>query len=1544
MTIRVLPPLLGPSPSPNPAATTTDGYTVAIPGPNYLAAGGVALQTRGVATAAAPLQLASITMEGSDLVIRVAGGASGCTGPALGRDVRVHVIPSVFTPCVNAGDALADLSTPPLGVAHFANPRSRYLSGRTLGEEQRYVIDRAALVAAGRTTQGMLLPRPTLLLNPMSLGPVSTDVVEAKAGTSYASMSGGAGGSNSFSSGGGDARMMRRGGGGPYGSPGGASSGDTTPNMDFLARPSRVLVNLRPSMGEVRVPLSSLVNAAAASSAADGATTTATTTTTTTTALSLAIVAVDAQNVASSIMPLRIVTTSSSSATATSVVSASTAVSCSADIPPIALRDLTAAAGALDADEHFIETTRVSSLLPGAAVQLSAMGTRVEAYGSLDRAFGLLSAAGGNRLLAAEFGWWLKWPLLNHEERCSRYSRYGCSETSLFLFFHAPAFFEAVVAPFLHSKRSKSFIDHWGLGHDVRAYAAPHAFARLNALERALLAARLEPAAALAAAGSLRDIEEASPLPRPTRDALFAQALASNGLEGREASEDALVGLLAEAEAAQRAQRRSEAAPAPMPPPPQPMMAMTRGMGVMRQSAVASPGAPQARRMMAKSAAAPMAMMMAMPMAPMAAAATSFGGSMSGDILSMDYSAPEAAQEESDMAARGVTRDAPSYRPLDKTEEYVEQHYYKTQRGAASAGDGWSALVPPNGYWADFAEHCAKNIAPTLRVPPTASTTSSSSGSSGGALQQQQVAPPAAAAAAWDADAVRAATHAAIALTPFVSGHFAQCTSSLNASLCALSVLGLPLERDVASPPSPPAIALSEGGTSLRYGAASSPLVVFYKDVTRVGAPPASSVSQVLCGQSFYDPADRYETSRSGVQTEKSIPPGELRPGRVYGCLITVSNLSSSSKEVDVLCALPRGCMPCNASQRTRTWGTQLNPYSTATTTYTFYLPRPGAFPHFPAHVSVEGELVACAPSTPIIVSAAPPPRRDTTSWRAVSTHGTGDDVLRFLHTANSVTTDLQLVMWRCRADEGWWRDLIALLRSRQWFHPRVWEYGVLYSEPRALSEYLSSSAVVPRISPILLAPQAPLFTSPLLRLRGEDGVGASEGEAADAVPLSGGAGPYEHMEYSPLINARVHVLGSTRRVPNRAVARQWRTLLAVIATKATSEITPTDLQAVTYHLLLADRVDAARDVFKRVTPPPHSVAAAHRSGIATSTAPSSSSNSASSATSSSWCTLQYDYMAAYLDLCSDNATAASGNGSGGGFGVARAVSDAYTSSSPPVLCAVPRWVALFTELRVQLDEATGGSVLRGATAAPAPPADGLSALPGLSSELSRESAQSRSALTASSLSMRVEDGAVILSALNVRTVRLSLFRMDIELLFSSSPFAVAASAAASSDQGGAKEGSGRFAFVRPNAVLTVTIPALTSTSVVEHRVPLPAEFARDNVHVSAASVGSGTPQRCSSPYYATRMHVSISQSDGRLRVTDAATGARLKRVYVKVYWRGGEGGSAKFLKDCYTDLRGVADYASVSTDELSRAGMLAVLVLSETHGAVARSVPPPRV
>jgi hypothetical protein len=262
---------------------------------------------------------------------------------------------------------------------------------------------------------------------------------------------------------------------------------------------------------------------------------------------------------------------------------------------------------------------------------------------------------------------------------------------------------------------------------------------------------------------------------------------------------------------------------------------------------------------------------------------------------------------------------------------------------------------------------------------------------------------------------------------------------------------------------------------------------------------------------------------------------------------------------------------------------------------------------------------------------------------------------------------------------------------------------------------------------------------------------------------------------------------------------------------------------------------------------------------------------------------MQYDYCAAYLQMFD------------GDLKQARAIAAKY-SEYP-----VDRWRNTFATITAQLDEieGKGGKVVD--------PND-------------RGQQQGNLAATEPGFEFTMDGKAINLTWQNLDAVKVNYYPMDVELLFSTSPFV--------------QQSGGQFASIRPNATKELKLPEKQN----KLAVPLPDEFASKNVLVEI--VGAGKTRAV--PYYATAMSVNVTENYGHLRVTDTAGGKALPKVYVKVYAKLADG-SVKFHKDGYTDLRGRFDYVSVNTPERQAIEKFSVLVLSEDRGAMIREVAPPQ-
>src|SRR5204862_3419304 len=121
---------------------------------------------------------------------------------------------------------------------------------------------------------------------------------------------------------------------------------------------------------------------------------------------------------------------------------------------------------------------------------------------------------------------------------------------------------------------------------------------------------------------------------------------------------------------------------------------------------------------------------------------------------------------------------------------------------------------------------------------------------------------------------------------------------------------------------------------------------------------------------------------------------------------------------------------------------------------------------------------------------------------------------------------------------------------------------------------------------------------------------------------------------------------------------------------------------------------------------------------------------------------------------------------------------------------------------------------------------------------------------TEPAIDVAVTAAGISLSWQNVEAVTVSYIPMDVELLFSRSPFA--------------SQAGRQSAFTRPAASQTLKLPA-GKTRVT---VPVPDELAKRNILVEVSAAGKTRV----APYFAGEMDVKLTENYGQPRVTDMTT------------------------------------------------------------------------
>jgi len=438
------------------------------------------------------------------------------------------------------------------------------------------------------------------------------------------------------------------------------------------------------------------------------------------------------------------------------------------------------------------------------------------------------------------------------------------------------------------------------------------------------------------------------------------------------------------------------------------------------------------------------------------------------------------------------------------------------------------------------------------------------------------------------------------AATPFLSARFPEACRSFAEMMLALAVLDLPFEAGTH--------AVTFEGARMTLGAKSA-AVVFKKELKE--SAQAKDAASVLVSQGFFRLSDRWRYER-GERFEKNVTEEFLaRVG--YGCQVVVTNPTSARRKLEVLLQIPRGALPIQAGFMTRGRTIQLEPYATTTFEYAFYFPSAGKFAHFPVHVSKEGALLASAAPMAIKVVDVPTVI-DTTSWEFISQDAPPDEVLKYLETANLGRLELSKIAWRMK-DRAFFARATALLARRHAYDDTLWSYAIQHGDVAAAREFL-------RHADGFVSQTGAWIDTPLLTI--------------DPVERH----LYQHLEYSPLVNARAHSLGKRRTILNERLAQQYHALLLVLSQKPALD--DTDRLAVAYFLLLQDRVEEGMRFFARVD----AAKVASR--------------------------LQHDYMRAFIDMYSAD------------HKVAREIAEKHKAHP------VDRWRVLFQDILVKLDEAEG--------------------------------------------------------------------------------------------------------------------------------------------------------------------------------------------------------------------------------------------------------------
>jgi len=165
----------------------------------------------------------------------------------------------------------------------------------------------------------------------------------------------------------------------------------------------------------------------------------------------------------------------------------------------------------------------------------------------------------------------------------------------------------------------------------------------------------------------------------------------------------------------------------------------------------------------------------------------------------------------------------------------------------------------------------------------------------------------------------------------------------------------------------------------------------------------------------------------------------------------------------------------------------------------------------------------------------------------------------------------------------------------------------------------------------------------------------------------------------------------------------------------------------------------------------------------------------------------------------------------------------------------------------------------------------------------------------------------------NISEVTIKFYFIDLEILFSRSPFI--------------KQNIEDFSFVIPNFQEAINLEKQINYQTLKYEIP--SQYATQNIFIEV----SNKSNKQFETYFSTSLNVTISESLGEVTVLNHDNKS-LSKVYSKVFAQMKDG-TVKFYKDGYTDLRGRFNYLELNTGELGNISKMAIFIMHDDLGSI---------
>lgn len=368
--------------------------------------------------------------------------------------------------------------------------------------------------------------------------------------------------------------------------------------------------------------------------------------------------------------------------------------------------------------------------------------------------------------------------------------------------------------------------------------------------------------------------------------------------------------------------------------------------------------------------------------------------------------------------------------------------------------------------------------------------------------------------------------------------------------------------------------------------------------------------------------------------------------------------------------------------------------------------------------------------------------------------------------------------------------------------------------------------------------------------------------------------GKLQIKEFKPLINSRKYKLGTHLSINNDGLKKHYEELLNYLRYKKSYSIE--DYMLLAYYMFLQDRTSLGIHLYNKYVCKPKSEWSSEYPEPLTDLS-----------ASPNFCRIQFDYLSAYVNCFDEDCT------------VARLIAEKYKDYP------IPYWNDLFASVATLIKRIDDAS---------------YSHYNNMSVEKDEEDSHNKDKVlnTEPILTLEEKDHKIYIQSKNVESVTVNYYKVNLEFMFSTSPFIHSVSRS--------------FSSIMPNYKETIQITEENQM------LELPAELEADSLYID---VVHNDLLHANIMYSKTKMAVDVYSASGYITVYNAETHKVLPKVYVKVYATT-KNDSVKFFKDGYTDISGSFDYCRTSSTPISEIQKFALFISSNQHGSVIKEVAVP--